>query len=595
MDVAGLVIGVLSLPGTVKSCIDLWVDISNGLRVSDDLDDFIRHINCERIIFLSFCNASGLWELVNQVENDQTPRQPVQAATDIASLTSSQRMEDMIRQNVVANIDAMHRYLLETREMLSSYNACGPPRERKVLQKKATWPMYALQTTPKLWQKMRRNGKWDKITWGATGYKESQRLLGELRQCNAGLKGLLEAVNQPQASSAMRMVEVLAASQPVAGIIIDRTPGSLTLGDINQGGLALVPLSEMSERERESSELAAATGVQAEDNLELSSRAFNLHLDETKPPPDRELATYNGHPVMVEWRYYSRQLSPAELDLLHHRIHLLILQLRQSSSIEGFRVPPCIGFFHSTTTARYGIVFKAPQKHPVRNLWECIVIDAKSRLNRTLDTRIRLAHQLVVSVFRFFSVGWLHKNIRSRSVVFLDADPARLGLPDIYLAGFGFARKDSPASTTERNPSRYQSVQSDRNWRLYCHPERFEALTIAGDADAPASKLSHMRYDAFGLGVILLEIALWRPVAKICPEGEKVDKFQAEMAERTADLLRCTMGERYAGVVRRLLRGDFGEEPVQDGDEGERRLVFLAAFEKTVVAEMEKIVSKLSD
>lgn len=597
MELAGLVIGVFGVPGSIKSCLDLWGDVSNGLRVSNDLNNFICRVNWERIEFINFCNASGLWDLVHHVENDTTPKRPVQAATDVGRLTSSQSIDDMIRQSVVANINAIQGHLLDVKKLLISYDAWGPPRKRKLLQKRALALVYARQTTQEQGQTIRRNGTWDRVAWGATGYKESQRLLDNLRQCNAELKGALEMVNKLQALSAQRMTEVLASCLPFADMMTNEAPGLSSLGGTNTGSSFLVPLSQMSKREKEASELGSApatssTGpsvaVRAEEGLELRSKDFCLRLDESKPPPEREFTTYKGVSVMVEWRYYSRRLSPVERDLLHHRIGLLILQLQQSSSVAGFRVPPCIGFFHSTSTARYGIVFKAAQNPPVRTLWDCIANDSGKKRNRVLDARIRLARQLVVSVFRFFSVGWLHKNIRSSSVLFLDADPSRLDLPDVYLAGFGFARMDSSTSTTERNPSRYQPVQETREWSLYCHPERLEALKIAGAGDPPASTLSHMRYDAFGLGVILLEIALWSLVVDVA-KNKTVKEFQAGMAETTANLVRCMMGERYAAVVRRLLQGDFGEEPVQDGDEEEERLVFLAAFERTVVTEMEAL------
>lgn len=47
------------------------------------------------------------------------------------------------------------------------------------------------------------------------------------------------------------------------------------------------------------------------------------------------------------------------------------------------------------------------------------------------------------------------------------------------------------------------------------------------------------------------------------------------------------MGVGYARIVRRLLESDFGEEAMHEDGVEDDRLSFVAAFEKTIVSEME--------
>ncbi|KAK1765833.1 hypothetical protein QBC33DRAFT_117786 [Phialemonium atrogriseum] len=595
MEIAGLVIGVAGLVGTVTACIDLGEKISDALRASDDIDSFIRKVNWERLRFILWCGKSGLWELATQPQAraDSIVR-PFHLENPIPPGDLEERLRDIVKQN----INGMHKYLSDIQEFLKSYNAWGPPRERNVLRKRKNISAlaYADQVRRQPSQEIRKTGVWDATKWGLAGYEESQRLLGELKSCIDILNELLGLFSTQQASSAARILESLVTTTPIP-------MATASLEGSSQNGHAahpdLVSLYQISERGREVSELTAAeegTSVQpasvplgSEYSLQIQSKDFDLPFRKDQTPPERELTTYRGQHVIVEWRYFSSKLSAADRDLLHHRIDLLAHQLRQSSSVPGFRVPRCLGFFYASNASRYGLVFQASIDHKPRTLWDILVDDRGKPRTRILDTRLRVAHQLVTAVFRFFQVGWLHKNMRSSSVLFLTPDPAPLDLPEAYLCGFGFARKETPTAVTELNPSRWHGVQNSRSWRLYCHPERYRALMVEGTGDAPAPALSHMRYDAYGLGIILLEIALWCPVAKICKKEEPVEKFQDGVAESTEALVQGTMGLGYARIVRRLLESDFGEEAMHEDGVEDDRLSFVAAFEKTIVSEMESL------
>ncbi|KAJ4313592.1 hypothetical protein N0V84_009349 [Fusarium piperis] len=608
MEPVGFAVGVAGLVGTVTACRDLWDRVSTGLQVSGDLDDFILELQMEKARFILWCHLTGLLAVADKTQASTGRPLPKQAPTDIGQLLSNEPLGKMVQKTVEEAMEAIKKHLGAAENLLKSYNAYGAPKEPNKLRKKnpniSLEPViYASQSIDLSHRKHRKHGVSDVLKWGASGQDESEKIISKLKGCTSWLLDLLHLLDPLKASRLLRLQELVVAGTPLSAAIVQLAASGALGQQLLQGQQALLPLSLISERGKEIIELEAVEDSQqprslgetsiltADTCLELEESEFHLPWDAGKPPMEHEFTSYRGDPAMVEWRYYSKRLSPEGRDLLHHRIELLTLQLRQTLKVPGFRIPPCLGFFHSASSERYGIVFKTRGNSPPRSLYDYLAQDRKHQRSRTYDARIHLAHQLVMSVFRFFTVRWLHKNIRSSSVLFMDPDPAPLELPDAYLCGFGFARKEAPASTTELNPSRWQPIQQTLQWRLYCHPERYEAL-VSEDSQAPLTTIvSHMRYDSYGLGIILLEIAMWWPIDKF-KGAENPKKLLESLATEMIDAVRCNMGDSYSKIVRRLLEGDFGVDVTEEESQETRRQEFLAAFETTIVFEMEKLAKK---
>lgn len=80
-------------------------------------------------------------------------------------------------------------------------------------------------------------------------------------------------------------------------------------------------------------------------------------------------------------------------------------------------------------------------------------------------------------------------------------------------------------------------------------------------------------HDVYSLGVVLLEIGLWRQALTLSPShfrgvqtGTSVKQVLVSNASRLR--LRASMGRRYQGVVLKCLQGDFGdfEDSVREKD-----------------------------
>jgi hypothetical protein len=334
-----------------------------------------------------------------------------------------------------------------------------------------------------------------------------------------------------------------------------------------------------------------------ERHLQLEETDITLQQSQNNDPiPLRDLGFCRQRPVIVEWRYYSTKLSDEGRALLENRVQLLAEQLMRCSKLTDFRVLPCLGCFYSEETRRYGVVFDypSPTATPI-SLRDQLEVDYRKKKKRDLSDRIHLAQTLCRSLYRFFSVGWLHKNVRSENVLLFGEIPDSYHIPEAYLAGFGFSRRNSARDATEQYPSVLKGRQSDREWQLYTHPRRQEILhkssSVSGSSRAASS---NPLFDVYGLGIILLEIALWCPVSWICSRDMEPYEFQRTIDKTCEPKLRYLMGERYTKVVLGCLTGDFDEKVYGKGERLDNenwteRRGFLQAFESLVVAELDML------
>ena len=405
--------------------------------------------------------------------------------------------------------------------------------------------------------------------------------------------------------------------------------------------------------------------------------------------PERDFAFYENRPIIIEWRYCSSKLSREGKSIIDYRIHALVSTLQDCSRIVGFHMLRPLGYFFSEDRMNcYGIVYQYPTSRLLSintdailspsvplTLRDRLVDDLRGNIKCDLQDRFRLAMTISRAIYQYFMVGWFHKNVRSTSILFFESlQTASAGsrsnltnkqhLTQAYLGGFGFSRRNARHSVTEDVPSIIANIVArDKEWLLYVHPHRRQSIaavrtatapptvqdtgntepTKAGSLSEPASLLnppemtegdrserSHMIYDTYGLGIILLEIALWCPVIKLCSRQCSVDQFQKSIMDTFEARLVFSVGQRYVNVVKWCLEaagthryqstwGVHNEDAIGDGkgvggggvgaadhieveehdqlggtteEEDDKKIdsqLFLEAFESHVVTELEKL------
>jgi len=289
-----------------------------------------------------------------------------------------------------------------------------------------------------------------------------------------------------------------------------------------------------------------------------STSPTNLRTKGTLVPDD-------GQPqdVWIEWKPYSTELDEGRwktVPVAHNlrRVAELVALLQMAKPKE-FCVPSCLGYFddrgdeeHSGHPQRFGLVFEfAPQKDQdivPKSLIQAIHDEEEP----TLDDRINLAKTLATCLLYLHAVGWLHKGIRSDSVIFFKSGNA-FNFGEAYLSGFEYARPDREGATLTG------SGPDDNNIRLrqfYRHPSY---------QGANAQGTYRKTFDVYSLGIVLLEIAYWQPIQKIMGLEDVANVGDEAIAGIPRELcspekpymkrLKPSVGEKYESAVRACITG----------------------------------------
>ena len=208
-------------------------------------------------------------------------------------------------------------------------------------------------------------------------------------------------------------------------------------------------------------------------------------------------------PVVLEWVEYDKEDLDARLNHLRRIDDLARMVHSASDRHPDLHTIDCLGYTDDTASSRYGLVYKAPD-----NSFSTLnqLITSNDYRTPDLGDRFKLAHTLAVALWSLHSLDWLHKGLCSTNILFFPsafsasatratataATVAEISSP--YLLGFDCSRPEhlTEMSIATRNPSSQD---------LHRHPNSLDTLDRK-----PYCK----SYDIYSLGIILLEIGLWK-------------------------------------------------------------------------------------
>ncbi|KEQ74760.1 hypothetical protein M436DRAFT_80225 [Aureobasidium namibiae CBS 147.97] len=280
---------------------------------------------------------------------------------------------------------------------------------------------------------------------------------------------------------------------------------------------------------------------ESDNSMGSDGRAAGI-LDKSKP---------GQRHIWLEWRGYLPERSSKGDDLIAssasvRRVQDLVVLLKLNKLAE-FCAPICHGYFDDNDHAaqddrnfRFGLVFESPDALKSAGVPETLRT-MLSRSTPSLSARVQLAQRLCTCLLYLHAVNWLHKGINRHNVIF--ADPHNLLEPCV--AGFELARPDTDQDKTQ--PGRHQVVGPRDD--LYCHP------LYRGAEFKPTYQKT---FDIYSLGLVLLEIAFWKPIESIMRlEDHLSNRNWAEFIRNEliqADSkhmkeLRARMGDKYQSAV----------------------------------------------
>ncbi|KAF6226626.1 hypothetical protein HO173_012456 [Letharia columbiana] len=326
------------------------------------------------------------------------------------------------------------------------------------------------------------------------------------------------------------------------------------------------------------------------------SPGYRLEMDQLKwqekpyaTDQIRAMARYGEESVIVDWRCCQddswRRKHPKAFQ---RRTENLTRILNSDLEPLGLSILHCVGYLNQSQHVT-GYAFRLPSgakpgQKPVT------LYDLLKRVERPdqrkdipdLGERFELAKALVTTIFNIHNIGWVHKNIQTKNILFWPKPDEGIE-PDLskpYLMGFDISRPNQPGEVSEKPLSHFEDD-------LYRHPH-YKGMF---------ARSFQPSFDIYSLGVILYEIGLWRNIAfqgssksnhprrPSLPTHNSDPQLVERMVEQgTIMAMKQYTGARYRDAVRSCLSRDFDNLWEREAGNQQRQLqTYLEQFQNMVV------------
>ena len=271
--------------------------------------------------------------------------------------------------------------------------------------------------------------------------------------------------------------------------------------------------------------------------------------------------------ILVEYKYYSlvERSSTFDEPILQQvrndaSIHQLA-KLLSSSGKYNLHTLPFKGYLNEIEEGRYKFMFAHPEgtspNDPV-SLRDIVRGKDPSCKRLALSARFQVAQAIKMALAAFHAGRWVHKGLRSESIKFFKKDGV-VQYDSPYLADFEYSRPESDETLF--------TYDDDIEQNVYRHPDR----------QGPPSVQFTKIHDIYALGVVLLEIGMWRTASTIYHEYCKVVEHRGGgggivgpkicreiFMDKVEGNLPHYMGRAYADAVSACLAGRF-DNGISDG------------------------------
>lgn len=273
----------------------------------------------------------------------------------------------------------------------------------------------------------------------------------------------------------------------------------------------------------------------------------------------REDSPHGQKIVLVEWLEYDESWQEVAEELFA-RMESIAELLHRTNKSRILRSFDCIGFFHAKYRHSFGLLFDIPKPDLGINLGDCFttlghLLDSlkTQKLQPALGDIFCLAQTLATTVLDWHRLGWLHRRINPLNVLFIKKTLSwNTCMKDPYLIGFEYSRPNTQDALTSGPPD-------DKSQLDYCHPAYLRDNTRY-----------RPEFDYYSLGLLLLELAYWRPLNAITSKFHGVDQSPEEMRKwllkSPVEGLRVKVGECYQGAVKACLSFDVGTSDLKGRD-----------------------------
>lgn len=275
-------------------------------------------------------------------------------------------------------------------------------------------------------------------------------------------------------------------------------------------------------------------------------------------------------PVLVEYATFDPAYRATEVSPPTERLEHLLSILTKLSTNQSFHgTLKCLGYFEDSREPRFGLVFELPTSvysgpsdshKPIEELRPVTLLSvlqtgSKSLHNSNsatppLEDRFRLAFTLALTFSKIHGDNFVHKDVNSSNVL-------------VFRKNKRQSANSRALQYTLRSPvicsfdlfSEYD-IEPANNMpalNIYRHPQdpKFTGLKNAHYG-------SH--FDMYSLGLILLEIGLWQPLADLWKPKYTLNDFKQRIEDVYIRRLASKCGTAYMQVVRDCFRAADGAD-----------------------------------
>lgn len=361
-------------------------------------------------------------------------------------------------------------------------------------------------------------GTWKRLRWGAI---DKDRFAQRVTK----LKGHIDSLNQLLSETSFQKSKE--DNKRVNIIVVESAIDERSLNLVLQAARVVdhpydddVEISSMAKRKAladdEDDELEAIKPPVAVDVLTKNDFSVQDWLQGSRL---LTLSKSTGKIVMLEKKAYDPELPDMQKQILRRRLQRLVLLMANRNAV-SFRVPQALGYISDPDNNCWWLVFNyaleskysaasiglSPTTMPL-TLADLLASSVKTK--PSVDFRLALARVFCTTVSTLYSSGWLHKSLRSTSIIFpaLASDVDKVlsqsskdlikFSSQIFLSGFEYSRPEEAVTSIDQKLSK-----SDLASAIYRHP----------NYQSEASSGYRIEYDIYSVGLVLSELALWMPL-----------------------------------------------------------------------------------
>ncbi|KAJ9612810.1 uncharacterized protein PV06_08432 [Exophiala oligosperma] len=253
--------------------------------------------------------------------------------------------------------------------------------------------------------------------------------------------------------------------------------------------------------------------------LKKKSADYRTNTDWERVGPGLEIAIEKDGSkcwVLLERRRIENRANKIENGRRRHQIESLAFLLSElrSPSLHSLH---CSGFYWED--GNIALIYSLPPPTDHESPSSPTALPNVVSLNTVLSdlslkkadptTRRQIACALTKVILQLHTAGWLHKQIRSSNILltnFIESRwPSVQSFQGPFLVGYGYSRQIGPHDISD-------ALLEDVDTRLYRHP-----MSVDLEQQQDSRDEYRPRFDLYSLGMVLLEVALWKPLKEIVP------------------------------------------------------------------------------